>query len=46
MNPKWWRMKTLTKHGLAFSEEADNKSEIDVERRYIGQTKLFLVKVC
>lgn len=46
MNPKWWRMETVKKHGLAFSKEADNNSERDVEGRYIGLTKLFLTKVC
>lgn len=46
MNPKWWRMETVKKHGLAFSKEADNNSERDVEGRYTGLRKLFLTEVC
>lgn len=46
MNCKRWRIQTVRKHGLAFTEEVDTNSERDVGRRYIGLMKLFVAKVC
>lgn len=33
MNLKWWRLETVKKQGAEISEEADNNSKRDVEKR-------------
>lgn len=45
MNLKWWRLETVKKHGPAFSEEADNNSKRDVEKRCAGIDNAGLMKI-